>query len=209
MSTQYASSQWNGPTWSPQNPLDMVVTEPQRERSLDYLHQAYAESRITREDHERRVGIVLQARTRREMNRAFDGLARIPLVSTPTPFPVSGGPTAPGRALAAVTHFSGLGTFVFGPVLAYAVAPRGSYLRREAAKAFNFQLLSLVAFMALSMTGVGHGVLAALGGMLWMLLTIVGGAKAAAGQDWRNPVTRVVPLRLLDEGPRRPAALGR
>ncbi len=33
----------------------------------------------------------------------------------------------------------------------------------------------------------------------WFVLTIVGGAKALQGEDWRNPVKRVVKLEVLSE----------
>ena len=33
----------------------------------------------------------------------------------------------------------------------------------------------------------------------WFVLTIVGGAKALQGEDWRNPVTRALKLQVLSE----------
>jgi hypothetical protein len=36
-------------------------------------------------------------------------------------------------------------------------------------------------------------------GLGWLILTIVGGAKALQGENWKNPVRRVVPLQVLSE----------
>ena len=36
-------------------------------------------------------------------------------------------------------------------------------------------------------------------GLGWLILTIVGGAKALQGQDWKNPVKSVIKLEVLSE----------
>ena len=36
-------------------------------------------------------------------------------------------------------------------------------------------------------------------GLGWLVLTIVGGAKALQGQDWKNPVKSVIKLEVLSE----------
>ena len=36
-------------------------------------------------------------------------------------------------------------------------------------------------------------------GLGWFILTIVGGAKALQGDDWRNPVKNVIKLEVLSE----------
>ena len=80
----------------------------------------------------------------------------------------------------------------------------GTYARREAAKAFNFQLIALVAFVVVGMLGGITGLdifgwLMPFMGLGWLILTIVGGAKALQGENWKNPVRRVVPLQVLSE----------
>ena len=39
-------------------------------------------------------------------------------------------------------------------------------------------------------------------GVMWFVFMIVGGVKAANGEDWTNPFTRVLPIRILDDGTR-------
>lgn len=183
--------------------LDLPVTEEQRDRSLAYLQQAYAERRLTEYELDQRVETVLTARTRREMNRAFTGLAHVPMGTGAllAPRRSPGAATALGRAGGAVAHMSGLATWAVGPAVAYALAPQGSHLRREAAKAFNFQVVAGLA--ALLAGWATHGflgwVVMSLGTVVWVLLTLAGAAHAAAGDRWQNPVTRLVPLQLLDE----------
>jgi hypothetical protein len=36
-------------------------------------------------------------------------------------------------------------------------------------------------------------------GLGWLVLTIVGGAKALQGEDWKNPVKNVIKLEVLSE----------
>ncbi len=36
-------------------------------------------------------------------------------------------------------------------------------------------------------------------GLGWLVLTIIGGAKALQGDDWKNPVKNVVKLEVLSE----------
>jgi hypothetical protein len=36
-------------------------------------------------------------------------------------------------------------------------------------------------------------------GLSWFILTIVGGAKALQGENWRNPVRKVAKLEVLSE----------
>lgn len=192
--------------------LGLAVTEPQRERAIDYLQGAYADGRLTADELDQRLGQALGARTRAELNAAFAGLVTIPLSSMavgrhPAYAPVinqhSDG--APGRFAAGTAHFSGLFTSFFGPAVMYAITSRGSYAHREAAKAFNFQVASAI-FLAVAITIAAvtdFGGIIPLGGLAWLLLTITGGARAASGEDWQNPVMRRLPLRLLDETPRR------
>lgn len=193
--------------------LALPVTEEQRERSLAYLQQAYAEGRLTIYELDQRVETVLGATNRRAMNQAFTGLARIPvgtgaslLLRRPgnQPGPVS-------RVGATVAHLSGLGTSIVGPAVVYAMSPHGGYTRREAAKAFNFQLIALLVLGSTALLTNGW-IWTSLLALPWLLLTVAGIAHAGGGDDWRNPVTRVLPLKLLDEGRplgERPRELGR
>ena len=52
-----------------------------------------------------------------------------------------------GRGVAGFAHFSVFFIWLFGPGLVFALSSPGTYARREAAKAFNFQLISTIAFV--------------------------------------------------------------
>lgn len=96
------------------------------------------------------------------------------------------------NGIAVLAHISGMFTWIVGPAVFYAIARPGSLVRKEAAKAFNYQLVAGLLFVAASIV---FGVLN-LGGAVallwlgWFGLTIVGAAKAGSGQDWTNPVNK-------------------
>lgn len=191
--------------------LKMNVTAEQRERAADYLQQAYAEDQIGEAEFDYRIGRALSATTRRELNDAFYGLVQVPLTSQALGVHPGYQPlVAPqvrqqaGRGVAAFAHFSVFLFWILGPVLVFALSRPGSYARREAAKAFNFQLGSAIAFAAVGITGAitnldVFGAIFALMGLAWFVLTIVGGAKALQGEDWTNPVKHVIKLEPLKE----------
>jgi uncharacterized Tic20 family protein len=106
--------------------------------------------------------------------------------------------------VAAVAHFSVFFFWLFGPGLVYALSTPGTYARKEAAKSFNFQLISSIAFVLVAILGGVtnldlFGWLLPFMGLGWLILTIVGGAKALQGDDWRNPVKSVIKLEVLSE----------
>ena len=75
---------------------------------------------------------------------------------------------------------------------------------REAAKAFNFTLVTFFGLLAGSIAaGITNlDIFNVLTGFIfvgWVVLTIVGGAKAAQGEDWHNPVRHVARLQVLKE----------
>jgi hypothetical protein len=205
--------------------LSTHVTTEQRDRAADYLKAAYAEGRITETEFDRRIGLVLGAVTRKDLNEAFFGLVDVPPVGAPGgPNPYAAGfsasqsgpygylsPTSSGLPVrtegspgGALAHFSGLFTSILGPGIGYAVSSPGSLARRESAKAFNFQLVSLIALViGGTLQGITHsgliGFLVGLSWVAWVVLSIVGGVKAAQGENWSNPVTKAVKLHVLPE----------
>ncbi len=198
----------------PEHPnLSLLVTDTQRERVVSYLQEAYADGRLTEIELDTRVGQALTARTRRELNASLANLVQVPISSSAVSVRPSYAPlrnvypaaTNQRQGVAALAHWSGLASGVVGPVIFYAVSPQGSYVRREAAKAFNFQLLSMIAGMIFGVAtvpmnnGGGYGFLV----VLWIVLTVAGGMKALHGKDWTNPVNRIVPFNVLSDG--RPA----
>ncbi len=201
---------------APEQPsLDWAVTPDQRARAEDYLQRAYADGRLSGEEFDHRIGIALSATTRRELNSAFEGLARIPTSPgqyrsgyglapmNPYASQIQRNPEAtPGGAVA---YFSGAFTWLIGPGIAAAVTPAGSPAHRQAAKAFNATVsFTAMAFVLSVLQNVIHplNMVSGLVGVMWFVFMIVGGVKAANGEDWTNPFTRVLPIRILDDGTR-------
>lgn len=189
--------------------LTMRVTPEQRDRAESLLKDAYADGRLDEPAFDTRIDQVLTARTRRDLNEAFFGLVEMP---SPSPqatsahlAPARPGPTQePGRGPAGLAHFSVFLLWLFGPGLVYALSPAGSYPRREAAKAFNFQLISAMVLVPMYIVAGIPGFdlldwLLSLIGLSWFVLTLVGGGKALRGENWRNPVTSAVKLKALSE----------
>ena len=191
--------------------LKMQVTPEQRDRAEHWLQEAYADGRITEDDFDTRIGQVISASDRKDLNQAFYGLVQVPMPSKalgvhPAYQPLVRPETQQqaGRGVAAFAHFSYFFLWLFGPGLVFAVSRPGSYARREAAKAFNFQLISLI---ALAIAGVVDAIVPGdifnwifpMMGLGWLILTIVGGAKALQGEDWKNPVKSVIKLEVLSE----------
>jgi uncharacterized Tic20 family protein len=191
--------------------LKMNVTPEQRDRAERWLQEAYADGRMTEDEFDRRIGQVISSHTRKDLNEAFYGLVHVPVPSQamgvhPAYQPMVRPETRQqaGRGAGALAHWSVFALPVFGPGLVYAVTTPGSYAKREAAKAFNFQIVSVIAFVSVMVLG-GITGLEVFGWMLplmfvgWLVLTIVGGAKALQGEDWRNPVKSVLKLEVLPE----------
>jgi uncharacterized Tic20 family protein len=191
--------------------LKMHVTPDQRDRAESWLNDAYADGRISESEFDRRIGQVLTADTRKELNEAFYGLVQIPTSSRalgahPAYQPLVRPETRDqaGRGAAAVAHFSVFFLWLLGPGLVYALSTPATYARREAAKAFNFQLISSIAFVLVAILGGVTGLdifgwLLPFMGLGWLVLTIVGGAKALQGENWKNPVKSVIKLEVLSE----------
>ena len=195
--------------------LDWAVTPDQRARAEDYLQRAYAEGRLSGEEFDQRIGIALSATTRRELNEAFDGLARIPSgpgpqrspygLATVNPYATALQRNPEATAGGAVAYFSGAFTWLLGPGIAAAVTPAGSPAHRQAAKAFNATVsFTVIAAVVSILQNVIHplNMVSGLIAVLWFVFMIVGGVKAANGDEWTNPFTRVLPIRALDDGTR-------
>src|SRR5215204_5334447 len=93
--------------------LHMQVTPAQRDRAESWLKEAYADGRISKREFDQRIGQVLSAVTRKELNEAFYGLVQ---VATPSgargppavyqPLVRLEGNDRAGRGGAALPHFS-------------------------------------------------------------------------------------------------------
>ena len=195
----------------PHPTLQMSITPEQRERAVSWLQQAYAEDRIGESELDWRLGQVLEATNRRDLNQAFYGIVSVPFASQAVGLHPAYQPLVrpevrqqAGRGAAGFAHLSVFLLWLLGPLLVFGLSAPGSYARREAAKAFNFQLLSFLllassAIIGSVLPGDGVGSILGLMGVVWFVLTIVGSAKALQGEDWRNPATRALKLRVLNE----------
>jgi hypothetical protein len=146
--------------------LSMRVTPEQRDRAESWLKDAYADGRISEGDFDQRIGQVISAVTRKDLNQAFYGLVNIPTSSKALGLHPAYQPLVPaearqraGRGVAGLAHFSAFFLWLLGPGLVCALATPGTYAWREAAKAF-FQLIAAVAFVVVGMlagiTGAGR-----------------------------------------------------
>lgn len=179
--------------------LRLLVGDAERERAENWLKDAYADGRLGESDLDVRLGMVMRSTNRRELNAAFYGIA--PASAAPLPRT-----SDLGSPLGALAHLSGLFTWIVGPLLAYALAAPGSKLRREAAKAFNFQVLTAVTLVVVIAVGIAFGMPDVMGSVFllgwlgWVISCVLGGVRAGQGNDWDNPVQRIVPLHVLPEG---------
>lgn len=183
--------------------LNLQVTEAERDRAENLLKEAYVDGRIDMVELDRRVERVMTATTRRDLNACLAGLPTPPRPVAPfaSHVPATTGPSGTGAAAAA--HFLPFVSWVFGPLAVWAMSAPRSYPRREAAKAFNWTFTATVVLVVLGIVGSILDValvnmIVGLWPFVWAALTVVGGAKAAQGADWTNPVTRVLRWNILD-----------
>lgn len=195
------------PAWV-RDQLDLPITEAQRERSEQYLQDAFAQGRLSRDDFNRRIAQVIAATNRRELNAAFEGFVRVPLATQAVGLHPAYQPLVnqdrdgiAGRWMGTLAHWSGPFTWIGGPALMYCLAKPGSYARYEAAKAFNTQIDVGIVMILMVVLGnvVGTGSFVVLWWLIAAVLSVVSGIKSQSGQQWRNPLQVVLPLRVLDE----------
>ncbi|MFC5260648.1 DUF1707 and DUF4870 domain-containing protein [Kribbella qitaiheensis] len=181
---------------------ELLVTPAQRDRAVEILQEMYADGRVERVEFDTRLELALKARTRAELNGTFDGLVARPV---PTYVPAAFTRPAPvkrydsqGRGLGTIAHWLGYPTFFVGPALIVATAGRENpAVRKHAVEALNFQLSALAVFAMLGVvTGVTEGFtsfLFPLVGLVWFVLTGIGGLATLLGSNFRYPFT----LRLI------------
>ncbi|ALN15823.1 DUF1707 and DUF4870 domain-containing protein [Acidipropionibacterium acidipropionici] len=199
----------------PSNPdatLDLRVTNEQRQRVLDYLGDALADGRINMSEFEKRSDDAIAAKTRRDLNQSLSGLATVPLVSAavrPARSPLA--KTEPSSGGSAAAGLIGLSPFVAGPVgplIGVAATEKGSWTRKQVANQANAQIYMIAIAIVLSAV-VGSSIISGLAWFAWAGLTLVQAIRAFQGESWRNPLTRVIPFQIVNEGPAEPKSLGR
>lgn len=201
--------------YRPHPSLTEPISPAQRDSATRWLSAAYADGRMNKPEFDLRLEQALAAQTRGEMDVAFAGLTQEKLLDLDPPGYRTGRvmpadtrrgvamTTPTGTAGALLAHLSSFFLWFIGPVLVRAFTAKGSFSHKEAAKAFNWQLASLIGFVVV---GVVTGVLGrtgdhigALVSLLWFVLTVIGCVKAAQGQEWTNPVMRVLHWHPMDE----------
>ncbi|MGC4944444.1 DUF1707 and DUF4870 domain-containing protein [Kribbella sp. DT2] len=181
---------------------ELLVTPAQRDRAVEILQEMYADGRLTHLEFDSRLELALKARTRAELNGSFDGLLARPV---PTYAPAAFTRPAPlqrydnkGRGMGTISHWLGYPTFFVGPALIVATAGKENpVIRKHAVEAVNFQISALAVFTLLGIvTGITDGFtgfLFPIVGLVWFVLTGIGGLAALLGSDFKYPFT----LRLL------------
>ena len=193
-------------------PVDSV-SRGDRENAEARLRTAHQLGQIGAAEFETRLSRVIAADRLDQLAAAVDGPLPIEAppqyrsYSEPAPGYVSGAVVAPSTdkntTLALIAHLSPFLTWLIGPLVIWAMAPAGSYAKREAAKAFNWQLIAFVAGLVFGVLGnllPGDGnPLAGIWTAIWVVLTVLGAVGAAKGNDWRNPIRAAVPWEVLSE----------
>lgn len=185
-------------TW--QNTNHLRISDEQRSRAETWLQEAYADGRLDAHEFDERMGHVLQARTRGELNQAFYGLTQssswtqtlVPSVR-PRPVVASQRPGQPD-VLAGVAHLSPLISSFIGPLITLAIAQKGTNARRQSAEALNFQILSLLALIVAAVIDPLSWLTFPIT-IVWLIFTVHGGIKALQGEDYRNPLLQVTKFR--------------
>lgn len=190
------------------------VSATDRQQAEQRLRAAHQQRRLGADEFEARLSAVIMAERLPELTAAVEGPAPQTAGNSwqgyRTSEPASGtvvSPRAPGvhgtTTLAVVAHLSPLLTWLFGPLVIWAVSPEGSTARREAAKAFNWQLVASAIGLAASMIGWilpgDDNPVSRIWMVIWLVLTVLGAVAAAKGRDFSNPVRRLVKWEVLPE----------
>lgn len=198
-------------------PVDSVSRDD-RERAGQQLREAHRLGHLDDAEFEARMSRVIAADRLAELSAAVDGPAphseswqqHRPYREPSFGAAAVAGVVQPARqaassstTMALVAHLAPFLTWLIGPLVLWAIAAKGSYARREAAKAFNWQLTAFVIGIVVSVLGgllPGDGnPIAGLWTAAWVVLTVIGAVMAHRGADWRNPVRALVPWEVLPE----------
>ncbi|MFT4296716.1 MAG: DUF1707 and DUF4870 domain-containing protein [Micropruina sp.] len=194
-------------------PVDSV-SKQDRDGAERRLREAFGQGRMTSAEFEARMSRVIMADRLDQLAAAVDGPLPIEPLSyghrgyepggavTGEVVPVRTGPDR-STTTAVLAHLSPFLLWLFGPLIIWAISPVGSYAKREAAKAFNWQLVASALGLAASMVGwllPGDGnPVARIWTVIWVVFTVLGAIGAGRGKDWRNPVRALVPWEVLSE----------
>ncbi|MEW9529891.1 DUF1707 and DUF4870 domain-containing protein [Microbispora sp. NPDC049125] len=167
------------------------VTDDDRDQVVEHVKAAFAEGRLDKHEMDERLHLAMTARTHADLTPIMTDLygSRPAYIPRPPSYPASP-PDGGERVGAAAAHALSLcGLFVVGPLVMLLAAGRTSpFIRKHAVESLNFHLTVVGATFLLPFTVIGVVLLP----FIWvaaMVLTIVGGVAALAGNDFRYPLT--------------------
>lgn len=185
-----------------------LVTDPQRDRAVDYLQQAYAAGALDEDAFDDRLAQALTASNRSELNASLRGIARIASASTGTlvPAPLAKPPVHQGvhNVGAGLVHLAGIPTGFIAPAITKAASVPGTRIWWEASRALSWQVTAMFAMMAAVLGAIvlGTGELVLLGGLAWFIGTLVFSIRAFNGDDSTGALGRLMLFR-PEQPPRR------
>lgn len=196
--------------------LTEEVTKADRDQAEASLREEFAAGRLSSEEFNERLGQVYVAQSPAALADAQFGPVHAPASAwRAAAEPVFAGVVdnvrrpfvQQGNGLAVFAHVSPFFLWLFGPLIAWGLARPGTTAKREAAKAFNWQLLALLIGIGVSIVagivlGDAGEVVSRIWTAIWALLTIVGAVMAAKGRDWTNPLRARFGWEVLAERPR-------
>ncbi|MDO5092824.1 MAG: DUF1707 and DUF4870 domain-containing protein [Propionibacteriaceae bacterium] len=174
-----------------------AISDNTRDRAIELLQRAYAEGRINESELEHRLDLVFTATTYPQVRLALQDLpAPVPALAKSQTVKTPSRPSTAPADKAAFVHLSGLISGPVGPGIAWLLTAKDSQLNAEAAKALNFQVLSVILFAGGAvLSWIAFGLPVFLWGIAWVILTVIDGLKAGRGEAWENPVTQITGFR--------------
>lgn len=182
------------PPWPGRAPVphpQLRVTNQDREQVVEHVKAAYAEGRLDKHEMDERLHLAMTARTHADLIPIMNDLYGSRPVYVPRPPAYTPGVLQGADRLGgAASHlFALFGLFIVGPLLMMVTAGRTSpFVRRHAVETLNFHLTVLGATVLLPFTVVGVILLPVIW-VLGLVLSVIGGVSALAGNDFRYPLT--------------------
>lgn len=183
----------------PVPPMELRVTNQDREHVVEHVKAAYAEGRFDKYEFDERLERAMTARTHGDLMPIMTELygpqrrwqESVPRPVSVPPASARGIPADSGERLGgAAAHLLALpGLLIIGPLIMLLTGGKTSpYVRRHAMEALNFHLTVVGATILLPFTIIGVVLIP----VIWVaafVLTIVGGVSALAENDFRYPLT--------------------
>jgi uncharacterized protein len=158
-------------------PPDRLVADSEREPFIETLRKGFTDGRLTQEEFDQRLDMVLAARTHAQLAPILAGL---PWIGEPEGQLTGVQSATEGSSVAAAAHALGILTSFIGPLVIYLIVKKNgsSFARTQAAEALNFQL----SFLLFSAVTFGFGYL--IFPIVW-IYCIIAAANAGNGRPYR------------------------